>query len=225
MVEKCKQYQKIQYLDLDRILMVWLPIAKIHEACSEDIVHTFFIVDLEGWLWHIMFSILLFFCHWPWFIKQRFCRGDHSSQSRGLKIRDLRVCLALCASPHRPCMCSRMWRCYAESVRCRTGSIWPRVEISLLCWGGLQRRWTSLHLAGRFKGHLTSRLTTADPHHITEEKGLPEADTASPLVVGKRRLSWSRSRLMVRVRRCRSDSFSFPRWTKTMFWTIIWPEL
>lgn len=174
MVEKCKQYQKIQSLDLDRILMIW----HIFHCGSGGLIVA-----------HYVFHFTLFFCLWPWFIKQRFCRGDHSSQSRGLKIRDLRVCLALCASPHRPCMCSRMWRCYAESVRCRTSSIWPRVEISLLCRGGLQRRWTSLHLAGRFKGHLTSRLATADPHHIAEEKGLPEADTASPLVLGKRRSS------------------------------------
>lgn len=128
----------------------------------------------------------------------------------------LRVCAC---PPHGQCMCSRMWRCYAESVRCRTSSIWPRVEISLLRRGGLQRRWTSLHLAGGFKGHLASRLATTHPYHIAKEKGLPQAHTTSPLVLGKRHLSWF---CAWGVGWGQDDPTKVPR---IMLWMIIWPEL
>lgn len=206
---------------LDGFLIAWLPITETPQACSvKKTVQTSSAVDLLGWLWSAMCSILsLSVTGRDWWSRDFVTAITHLSPVVGrfeISVRSARVCAC---SPHGQCVCLRMWRCYAESVRCRTSSIWPRVEISLLRRGGLQRRWTSLHLAGGFKGHLTSRLSTTHPYHIATEKGLPQAHTTSPLVLGKRHLSWF---CAWGVGWGQDDPTKVP-WI--MLWMIIWPEL
>lgn len=95
-----KMWKIFHLWTLDGFLMAWLPITEIPQTCSvkRRFKHSPLWICWTNCVW-------LCFPFYPslslviWLIKQRFCRGNHSSQSCGLKIWGL--CVRVCVRARR----------------------------------------------------------------------------------------------------------------------------